>query len=128
MDKAFVLIILIFASPAFAQGPGPGLDPLVDYRYCGPPKRNPDGTIYRSSPVTAAYQRIHPCPSTGLAKGACPGWALNHAYPLADGGCDAVFNLQWMPNAIKSCALSTGVPCIDRWERKIFANPMVIVK
>lgn len=124
------MFLILLNGTAFAQTPpGLALDPLVDYRFCGmPPKRDADGSIHRSSAVVAAYQRAHPCPSTGLTKGACPGWALNHTYPLANGGCDHVSNLNWLPNAIKSCALSTGIPCVDRWERKIFADPMVIVR
>lgn len=108
--------------------PGAALDKLTDYRFCGlPPRRDADGTISRSSAVLVAYRHLHPCPATGLATGACPGWALNHVYPLVNGGCDAVSNLQWLPTQIKSCALSTGVLCVDRFEEKIFATPVQLV-
>ncbi len=109
--------------------PGAALDRFTEYRFCGlPPKRDADGTISRSSAVLAAYRKFHPCPETGASTGACPGWALNHVYPLVNGGCDAVFNLQWLPTQIKSCALSTGVLCVDRFEEKIYASPPQIVR
>ena len=110
--KYLLVVLLSFSLSAYA------LDPLQEVRYCGPPKRDASGTIIRSQQVLAAFQKIHPCPSTGNTKGACAGWAKNHTLPLACGGCDAVFNLAWMPVDIKSCA---GPHCIDRFERKINA-------
>src|SRR5258705_10504325 len=103
--------------------PGFALDPKIDYRDCGPPRRDASGSIIRSQSVVTAYKKLWPCPSTGLSVGACPGWALDHSRPLALNGCDAVFNMNWMPvdtpkrRGIKSCALSTGVLCKDRYER-----------
>ncbi|MEY8688479.1 MAG: hypothetical protein AB9M53_01190 [Leptothrix sp. (in: b-proteobacteria)] len=94
------------------------LDPLTEYRYCGAPRRNPDGSIHRSAAVLAAFQRIHPCPSTGKTTGACPGWQMNHDRSLACGGCDAVSNLSWLPVDTKTC---TGPHCTDRYERSINA-------
>jgi hypothetical protein len=32
------------------------------------------------------FQREHPCPSTGLTSGACPGYWKDHIVPLACGG------------------------------------------
>lgn len=97
----------------------------ADSRICGEPIRNADGTIKRSSTVLASFQKQHPCPSTGLPYGSCPGWAKDHVIPLACGGCDSVENLQWLKNTIKSCA---GTECKDRWERKINCQPIQIVK
>ena len=114
------ITLLLICLPAFAQP----LNPLVEQRYCGPPSRNAAGEILRSSAVLTAFKRAHPCPVTGLSTGACPGWAIDHIIPLACEGCDAVSNLAWMPNAIKSCA---GTICKDRWERKIYCQPMQIV-
>jgi len=108
-----VLITWITVGSAHAATP----EQLVETRYCGAPVRNADGTIKRSTTVLKAFQKIHPCPSTGLTTGACPGWALNHTVPLACGGCDAVNNLDWMPDEIKSCAEPW---CRDRWERKVY--------
>lgn len=93
-------------------------DPLVETRYCGAPKRNAAGVIVRRADVLAAFRKVHPCPSTMLLTGACPGWALDHVWPLAVCGCDSVANVQWLKNEIKSCA---GTICKDRWERKVYS-------
>ena len=104
---------------------GVSANPLVETRYCGPEiKRDVDGSISRSQAVLAAFKRIHPCPSTGLKRGACPGWAINHPWPLACGGCDSVPNLLWVPNVLKS---GPGYYPIDRWERKVYCSPRVLV-
>ena len=97
-----------------------------DPRYCGEPARDVNGKIIRSAAVIAQFKRIHPCPSTGKTAGACPGWQIDHIIPLAVGGCDAILNMQYLPNAIKTCAATTGIPCKDRWERKIYAIPFVM--
>lgn len=107
-------ITIFMASCSFAHA-----DNLIDTRYCGSPTRNIDGTIIRSRMVVRKFQALHPCPSTGKTAGACPGWAINHTIPLACGGCDAVSNMDWMPNEIKNCAEPW---CRDRWERKVYAN------
>ena len=65
---------------------------------------------YRSREVTREFQREHPCPSTGLTSGACPGYRKDHVNPLACGGPDAVSNLQWQTVAAAKAK--------DRWERR----------
>lgn len=40
--------------------------------------------------------RANPCPSTGKATGACPGWQVDHREALVCGGKDEVSNLQWL--------------------------------
>ena len=111
-----ILLILIFLSTAWAG-------PLDETRYCGEPVRNSAGQIIRRSDVLTAFKKVHPCPATGLSKGACPGWSIDHVIPLACGACDEVVNLQWLPNKLKTCAGD----CKDRWERKINCSPMQIV-
>ena len=119
MKKLLIIALLLLASVTHSQT----LDRLKDYRMCGVVVRDAQGNTKRSTAVLSAYKKIHPCPSTGLTAGACPGWALNHSIPLACGGCDAVYNLTWMPDQIKSCAEPW---CVDRYERKInAANPPV---
>lgn len=121
MKKILLLTLLVISTFAHSQT----LDKLKDYRMCGVIVRDASGTIKRSSAVLTAYKKLHPCPSTGLtsSSAACPGWALNHVIPLACGGCDAVYNLAWMPDQIKSCS---DPWCVDRYERKInAANPPV---
>jgi hypothetical protein len=93
--------------------------PYTDCRYQGAPLRNADGSIKRSSKAITSFQKIHPCPSTGLYSGSCPGWSVDHVIPLACGGIDAVYNMQWLPLTIKSCS---GTQCKDRFERKIDAS------
>lgn len=112
--KRLSLITLLFVSSISIAG----INPYEETRYCGPPKRYANGDIKRSSVVLKRFQAIHPCPSTGLQAGKCPGWAMNHVVPLACGGCDEVSNLQWLPDDIKSC---DGDHCVDRFERKINA-------
>lgn len=112
---ALIGLMLLSSDAALAQT----LDPLLETRYCGAPVRLADGTIRRRADVLAAFRKVHPCPSTMLFGGACPGWAMNHSLPLACGGCDAVGNLAWLPTDIKSCA---GPHCVDRFERKINAS------
>lgn len=125
-----IYLLLLLPILAFAQypvSPNP-ITQFEEQRYCGTPIRNSDGTIKRSAAVLTAFRKQHPCPVTGLTYGACPGWALDHTVSLVCGGCDAVSNLSWMPNAIKSCAASTGIPCKDRWEQSVYCKPEKIVK
>jgi len=66
--------------------------------------------IPRSAKARAVFMYDHPCPSTGLQYGPCPGWMLDHIKPLACGGADAPENMQWQTigDAIAK----------DKWERK----------
>jgi hypothetical protein len=107
MRAVFAFLMALVAGLALADTPSP----LTELRYCGPPARNADGSIKRSSAVLRAFQKIHPCPSTLLRTGACPGWAKNHSLPLACGGCDAVWNLVWMRGDAKEIT--------DSYEREI---------
>jgi hypothetical protein len=95
------------------------LDPIVDYRYAGEVVRDADGSIHRSTKVINAFKKVWACPSTGLHKGACPGWSIDHVIPLACGGRDAVFNMSWMPDDGKSCPADY---CKDRYERKVYGG------
>jgi len=45
--------------------------------------------------VRREFQRANPCPSTGRATGACPGYVVDHVVPLKRGGPDAPGNMQW---------------------------------
>lgn len=117
---AFVIGYLI-ASPVLALMPAPGTPGAPnDPRYCGEPARYRDGTIKRSQAVLRQFVTVFPCPATLQPTTTCEGWAVDHVLPRASGGCDAPVNLQWLPDAIKSCA---GTLCKDRWERKYHAIP-----
>jgi hypothetical protein len=50
---------------------------------------------HRSSAARAAFKREQPCPSTGLRRGACPGYVIDHVEPLCAGGRDDPRNMQW---------------------------------
>src|SRR5579859_5490495 len=63
----------------------------------------------RSTAARNAFKRAHPCPSTGMPKGACPGYVIDHIDPLECGGADAPFNMQWQTIAEGKAK--------DRWER-----------
>lgn len=90
----------------------------ADIRYCGSPLRDESGRIKRSTFVINEFKRVHPCPSTGLQSGSCPGWAIDHVIPLACGGCDAIENMQWLPYSIKRGHELAK----DKWERKIYKS------
>ncbi|HSW19542.1 MAG TPA: HNH endonuclease signature motif containing protein [Ramlibacter sp.] len=116
---AFLLLVL--CAPALAQLPAPGQPGAIDDpRYCGEPARNADGVIKRNRAVLREFARVFPCPATLQPVPSCPGWAIDHTIPLASGGCDAIPNLTWLPDAIKRCADSA---CKDRWERRYHAHP-----
>lgn len=90
------------------------IDPaLIEDRYEGSPTRDANGVITRRSDVIRAYWSQHVCPSTGLYKAPCPGWALNHVLPRACGGKDWVNNLIAMREDVKRI--------VDSYERKISA-------
>lgn len=131
MKRLLVAVWAVIAAPCMAElitydtlEPTPILSPLplgieVDPRCCGTePVRNADGTIYRSYKALAQFRRMNPCPVTGLTTGSCPDWQVDHVVPLANGGCDMPFNMQWLPVQIKTCA---GLLCKDRFERKIYS-------
>ena len=108
-----MLLMSMLMAAAAASAP-------VDPRYCvAQPARTASGSIMRSRVVLREFRAIHPCPATGKSTGACPGWAIDHVIPLACGGCDAVINLQWLPDEIKSA----GSPAAkDRFERRIYCR------
>ena len=107
------IIVFIWAAVTNAQS-------FEDPRYCGFVPRAEDGSIKRSSAVVRKFRAFYPCPATGLTDGPCEGWSVDHTVPLSVGGCDALWNLQWLPNSIKSCSRPD---CKDRWERKIYRVP-----
>lgn len=120
LTKAVLLTILIvWVAVIVGVARAQTLDPIVDYRYAGEVIRDADGTIHRSTKVLNAFKKIWACPSTGLHKGPCPGWAIDHVISLACGGRDAVINLAWMPDEAKSCAADY---CKDRWERRVYGG------
>jgi hypothetical protein len=41
------------------------------------------------------FRRGHPCPATGLTRGPCPGFVIDHDEPLCAGGADSPENMLW---------------------------------
>lgn len=52
--------------------------------------------IHRSAAEVLAFKRQNPCPATGLRRGACPGWEVDHTVPLCAGGMDKRENMVWL--------------------------------
>ena len=50
---------------------------------------------HRDPAKRAAFTKMHPCPSTGKARGRCPGYVVDHVVPLCAGGRDHPSNMQW---------------------------------
>lgn len=69
--SAALLIALLLSLPAFAKIP-------------------------RDKAQVRAFRAEHPCPATGLKRGACPGWEIDHVQSLCSGGPDKKENLQWL--------------------------------
>lgn len=113
-----ILLVLGFALFLSATCSAVFAGPLDETRYCGEPRRDASGDLYRSSAVRTAFLRAHPCPVTGSSTGPCDGWQVDHVIPLACGGCDAVSNLQWLPVGIKTAAFIGK----DRFERRIYGG------
>lgn len=124
----FMLAMLVGApAQASAQGAqapslhtnGPELSQLVDYRFQPVVNRSATGTTARSEVVIAAFKKQWACPANGNHSGACPGWAIDHVVPLDCGGVDAVWNMQWLPDQIKS---AKGPFSKDHFERRVYGG------
>jgi hypothetical protein len=51
--------------------------------------------IERSAKQVRAFRAANPCPATNEARGACPGFVVDHIVPLCAGGADHPQNMQW---------------------------------
>jgi hypothetical protein len=69
-----------------------------------------DARIKRSQSAKLAFKAQHPCPATGMSKGPCKGWVIDHVKPLACGGADHPDNMQWQTTAEGRAK--------DKWERR----------
>ena len=119
MRYTCVLLILLNGCASAPVLTPPTLDPLVDYRYTGVVTRNASGATSRSPQVIAAFKSRWACPSTGGHRGSCPGWAIDRVIPLDCGGVDAVWNMQWLPDQIKS---AKGEYSKDHFERRVYGG------
>lgn len=57
-------------------------------------RRTSHGKFKRDPAQRAAFMRSHPCPATGKAHGACPGYVVDHVQALKHGGADSPGNMQ----------------------------------
>jgi hypothetical protein len=71
------------------------VDPIPLEVRCGYRLHDWRGRYIRCSAARAAFERDHPCPSTGQPSGACPGYVVDHITPLKRGGADLPDNMQW---------------------------------
>lgn len=58
-------------------------------------QRDKHGRIKRSRAAKAAFEREHPCSSTGKRSGRCLGYVVDHVQALECGGPDDPSNMQW---------------------------------
>ena len=73
-----------------------------------PGERDTEGRLKRSEAAKHAFERAHPCPSTGRSSGPCPGYVIDHITPLKRGGADDPSNMQWQTAA--------DAKAKDKWE------------
>lgn len=52
--------------------------------------------IHRSAAEVMAFKRANPCPATGLRRGKCENYQVDHVIPLCLGGPDTRENMQWL--------------------------------
>lgn len=55
-----------------------------------------DARIPRDRAEVRAFRAENACPSTGLIRGACPGFEVDHVMALCAGGADKRENMQWL--------------------------------
>lgn len=58
----------------------------------------PPGTP-RNPHSVALFKRALPCPATGMPRGPCAGYVVDHIRPICAGGPDSPLNMQWQPRA-----------------------------
>jgi 5-methylcytosine-specific restriction endonuclease McrA len=68
----------------------------TSYQTGGTSMYDSKGKRKRSNSARSAFRRNHSCPSTGSTRGACPGYEVDHVTPLACGGADESWNMQWL--------------------------------
>lgn len=53
----------------------------------------------RNPAQVRAFRADHACPGTNKLRGACPGFVVDHLWPLACGGPDEPWNMAWQAKA-----------------------------
>lgn len=118
-EKLLLTVMIIFAAWFSALAVNEVL--AADARFCGVVYRDAvTHKIIRSAAVVRAFKKEHPCVFPCNAT-----WQVDHIYPLSEGGCDILINMQYLPPEIKSCA---GLFCKDRWERQLYStHPFITI-
>lgn len=75
------------------------------------------GKTSRSHEAKAAFQRAHPCPSTGHTSGSCPGYTIDHRIALCVGGKDEPANMRWQEN--RASFAKDKWECKPGWEKRL---------
>lgn len=109
MRKLLTIIVCTLLTAYVYAEPTINTDP----RYCGEPKRNASNRIIRSITERKRFEATYPLPAQFKREE----WQVDHVIPLKSGGCDKLFNMQWLPKKIKTCADDM---CKDRFERIIY--------
>ncbi len=75
--------------------------------------------IPRDAQEKAEFRKANPCPSTGAAKGGCPGHQIDHKKALMNGGKDKPKNMQWIgTEAHKAKTKQDFTKCKDSYSCK----------
>lgn len=69
-----------------------------DYEW-EPEPPDASGRLKRNAAAKRVFEQFHPCPSTGLSTGPCPGYVVDHVIALKRGGKDEPSNMQWQTRA-----------------------------
>ena len=67
------------------------------------------GDPQRGSKAEAEFRAAHPCPATGLTRGACKGYVIDRIVPPVCGGAEDPANMQWQTIAEAKAK--------NKWER-----------
>jgi hypothetical protein len=76
----------------------------------------------RERKTVIEWRKTHPCPATGKATGACPGWKADHVWSLCLGGPDVPENLKWQ-SATESYLKDVFEREMCAMKRKLEATP-----
>jgi len=90
-----------------SYAPGPS-----NQRVYGAPIQGPivTSTASRTQRARSEFQRVKPCPSTGKASGACPGYSIAYKKSLKSGGANTAGNMEWKPTQVAKTAKSSTAP------------------
>ena len=113
MKSVAILVssIVVFAGPGFPRSSQSSGSQSYHSKAARGVPRDKHGHIKRSVAAKRAFEREHPCPSTGKTSGRCPGYVIDHVTPLQCGGADAPFNMQWQTTGDAKTKDKTEASC-----------------